>query len=402
MTQTQHFIPEGWSRVPLSKLLSLEYGRALPRDTRGHGAFPVVGSSGIVGFHHEGFVDGPSIVVGRKGNAGAVSPIIHCCWPIDTTYYVHQRMDMVYEWLHRALSHARLGAVQSATGVPGLGRTDAYKICLLLPPRPEQRAIAHVLTTLDDLIADTEAAIAKLEAIRQGLLHDLLTRGLDENGEVRDSASGPEPTPLGRWLREAPRNGYSPEAGEEFSGTYMLGLGCLTTRGFMPCQLKFAPVGDSGIGRALLCDGDVLVSRANTRALVGLVGTYRDIGMPCSYPDLMMRLRPQGDVHPHFLELLLRSAPVRRQIQAHAVGTSESMVKISSKIVCSLNVRVPNKTEQKEVCSRIGHADDVVDTHQKALGKLKWIRAGLSENLLSGRSRVTPGLLGLPPEDGNV
>ena len=52
-------------------------------------------------------------------------------------------------------------------------------------PLPEQLKIAHILTTVDDLIDRTEALIAKLRAIKQGLMHDLLTRGVDEHGQLR-------------------------------------------------------------------------------------------------------------------------------------------------------------------------------------------------------------------------
>ena len=63
---------------------------------------------------------------------------------------------------------------------------------LSLPTIPEQRRIAAILDTVDDAIRSTEGLIAKLEQVKQGLLHDLLTRGIDENGELRDPDRHPE------------------------------------------------------------------------------------------------------------------------------------------------------------------------------------------------------------------
>ncbi|MBK8936883.1 MAG: restriction endonuclease subunit S [Polyangiaceae bacterium] len=60
------------------------------------------------------------------------------------------------------------------------------------PPLPEQRQIAAILDTLDDAIRKTEQIIAKLKQVKQGLLHDLLTRGIDDNGELRDPERHPE------------------------------------------------------------------------------------------------------------------------------------------------------------------------------------------------------------------
>ena len=56
---------------------------------------------------------------------------------------------------------------------------------LNLPPLVEQRVIAQISERLDTAIHETEAIIAKLKAVKQGLLHDLLTRGIDANGELR-------------------------------------------------------------------------------------------------------------------------------------------------------------------------------------------------------------------------
>ena len=63
---------------------------------------------------------------------------------------------------------------------------------ILLPPLPQQHRIAEILDTIDEAIQKTEALIAKLKAMKQGLLHDLLTRGLDENGKLRDPKAHPE------------------------------------------------------------------------------------------------------------------------------------------------------------------------------------------------------------------
>ena len=70
---------------------------------------------------------------------------------------------------------------------------------------PEQTRIAAMLDTVDEAIAKTEAVIAKLKQVRAGLLHDLLTRGLDENGQLRDPVAHPEQfqdSPLGRIPKE--------------------------------------------------------------------------------------------------------------------------------------------------------------------------------------------------------
>jgi type I restriction enzyme, S subunit len=83
-------------------------------------------------------------------------------------------------------------------------RSDLLPYEVNVPPLPEQRRIAEVLDAADVAIRQTEALVAKLKQMKQGLLHDLLTRGLDENGELRDPVAHPEQfkdSPLGRIPR---------------------------------------------------------------------------------------------------------------------------------------------------------------------------------------------------------
>ena len=67
--------------------------------------------------------------------------------------------------------------------------SKGFELCL--PPPAEQRKIARILTTLDNLIEKTEALIAKYQAIKQGMMHDLFTRGVDAHGHLRPTQPKP-------------------------------------------------------------------------------------------------------------------------------------------------------------------------------------------------------------------
>jgi type I restriction enzyme, S subunit len=270
----------------------------------------------------------------------------------------------------------------------------------------EQKAVAGVLNTLDITIRQTKAIVEKLQQAKNGLLHDLLTRGVDASGRLRPpqieaphlyktSRLGWVPTEwavgsLSDWLVGRPKNGYSPQPAKQWTGTQMLGLGCLTATGFRPRQLKDAPAGDPLVRASTLSPGDLLMSRANTRELVGLVGVYRDVGTPCCYPDLMMRLKPSPLTSAAFLELILRAPRARRQIQAAASGTSGSMVKISSRIVMDLGICVPELPEQRRILDCLHAAEHRLEYEMQACEKLRLQRAGLMADLLNGRVRVMP------------
>jgi type I restriction enzyme S subunit len=115
-------LPEGWDKCNVGQVLELSYGKALKEEARVDGPFPVYGSSGIVGTHQSALVQGPAIIVGRKGNVGSVfwSPVDF--WPIDTVYFIpREQADF---WLYLALP--TVGFQNTDGGVPGLNRDFAY------------------------------------------------------------------------------------------------------------------------------------------------------------------------------------------------------------------------------------------------------------------------------------
>ncbi|MGW2518080.1 restriction endonuclease subunit S [Streptomyces sp. NPDC001617] len=194
-----------------------------------------------------------------------------------------------------------------------------------------------------------------------------------------------ERVPLEYYLAGPPRNGYSPVESADWTGVQMLGLGCLTPDGFEPRQLKNAPGGITISHSAILRDGDLLMSRANTRELVGLVGRYRDVGSPCIYPDLIMRLEVSENCSPEFLEILLRSLGVRQSLASRAQGTSESMVKISAESVRSLRVPLLSVTEQWRVVEAVYSIAESERDLEAVIAKLRSVRRGV---LLKGMSAV--------------
>ena len=122
-------VPEGWERSTVGALLELQYGKALKESDRIPGLYSVYGSSGVVGTHNTPMVEGPTIVVGRKGNVGSVYWSPCAFWPIDTVYYVPK--EQADFWLYLTLPS--VGFQNTDAGVPGLNRDFAYSRKCLAP-----------------------------------------------------------------------------------------------------------------------------------------------------------------------------------------------------------------------------------------------------------------------------
>jgi type I restriction enzyme S subunit len=323
------------------------------------------------------------------------------------------------DWLKYALPVAVRNVIAD-TAVKGatLNKKSLKTLTIPFPSRPEQRAIAHVLTTLDNLIADTVSAIAKLEAIRQGLLHDMLTRGLDENGEVRDRDAGSlfkmsdlgrvpiewDVVPLGRIL-DGIDAGKSPnlEGTPAKEGEWgVLKVSAVHPSGFRPHENKVVQdlrlVNDAYEVR----DGDLLMTRANTPELVGLTCLVHAPPPRRLLCDKTLRLRVSRVASAAFVFYATQLPSTRVQIELSATGSSGSMKNIGQSAIAALLIPRPPLTEQARIASVLQAHDETLSNEIRALGKLEGLRYGLSATLLSGAARLTPELLGLPPEDGDV
>ena len=277
----------------------------------------------------------------------------------------------------------RLSAEALMTGSAGQRRvpTEFFsKYAVRVPPLKEQRRIAEILDTVDETIQATERVIAKMELRAVGLMRRSF------GGTTWQS--GLETASVGSLLRNRPKNGKSPVESPVWNGAFVLGLGCLKAGGFSPEQLKFAPELDSFLSSALLSDGDLLISRSNTLDRVGFVGRYQDVGAPCIYPDLMMRLSVGVDASSRFLELALQSEPARRQIEAAASGTSGSMVKITGSTVTGLKVPLLPLDDQIAIADVFDEHGAAIAEERRTVAKIRQLRSGLASDLLSGRVRT--------------
>jgi type I restriction enzyme M protein len=154
-----------WPSVKIGSVIDLEYGKGLPDKSRSPGEYPVMGSNGIVGFHDQFLIEGPSIIVGRKGSAGKITVVQDNSYPIDTTYYVKIKganLDFGYCALILKQLEGDLVNLNSGLGPGGLNRNDAYEIKIPLPPIVIQRKLANDFQQLDDAEISMKSEIVAL------------------------------------------------------------------------------------------------------------------------------------------------------------------------------------------------------------------------------------------------
>ena len=173
-------IPEGWQVRTLGDLIELAYGKSLPKKRRRWGNVPVYGSNGQIGWHDQQLIDGPGIVVGRKGNPGLVRWCQMGFFPIDTTFYVVPKDDgRGMFFLYHLLRTQDLPSIASDSAVPGMNRNLAYMNAAVVP----NEHVTGVFTERVKAISTRQYGLGKESHTLAGLRETLLPKLI--SGEIR-------------------------------------------------------------------------------------------------------------------------------------------------------------------------------------------------------------------------
>ena len=158
-----------WLDCTLGDVLTLQRGMDLPVQDRSDGRYPVVASTGIVGYHSEGPVKGPGVVIGRSGSIGGGQFIERDFWPLNTTLWVKDFKGNDPRYCYYLLKSIDFNSMNAGSGVPTLNRNHLHPIRILRAPLEAQKFIAGALGDLDDRITLLRETNATLEAIAQAL-----------------------------------------------------------------------------------------------------------------------------------------------------------------------------------------------------------------------------------------
>jgi type I restriction enzyme S subunit len=321
-----------------------------------------------------------------------------------------------YRFLYHVLNGAEFKKLiddkVSGSSIPHIFQRDMVTLPVSFPPIAHQTKLAEVLDTLDTAIHETEAIIAKLKAVKQGLLHDLLTRGIDANGELRPpQAEAPhlyKQSPLG-WIPK------------EWNAPRLLDVSNRITDGTHEAVTTVADGGGEVPFLFVSCvrDGEVAWDKAASitrrdyvriskgrepepgMVLYTAVGSYghaAEVGdkrefafqrhIACIYPDATQ-------VIAGFMPFVLNWEPMQRYADRVALGNAQKTVTLGElsryPFVC------PKKTEQVEIVGRVRAVQEKLTSEQRCLEKLQLQKSGLMDDLLTGRVRVTPLLEGGAP-----
>ncbi|MEH1860746.1 MAG: restriction endonuclease subunit S [Nostoc sp.] len=307
------------------------------------------------------------------------------------------------ELLLRRLAEVILSEARgSGSTFPSVNSTRLAETLLLLPPFEEQKKIAEILDTVDEAIARTSSLIIKLKQTKAGLLQDLLTRGLDEDGKLRDPQAHPEQfkdSPLGQipryWDIErlesfaefitSGSRGWAAYYSDE--GAMFIRIGNLT-REHLNLKLNNIayvklPASIEG-ARARVQAGDLLISATADLGIIGVI--------PSSFEEAyvnqhiaLIRL-DQNRINSWWVGNYLSGELGQKKFyQLNDIGAKSGL---NLQTIGALLIVVPPIQEQEKIVKIINTYNVRICTEEAYLNKLKLHKQGLMQDLLTGKVRV--------------
>jgi len=280
------------------------------------------------------------------------------------------------------------------------------RLPLRFPSLPEeQHCVADVLQTVDAAIEHTSALIAKTQQIKAGLMHDLFTRGVTPDGQLRPAREEApklyKESPLGwipkEWdvrqlrscLLDNPTNGIYKPAHLIGRGTLLIGQAAFTAERSIDFSLsRRAVVSDEELRRYEVAADNVLVSRVfATVEGVGLPTLVPALPEPAVYESNMMRLRvDRNAIRPRLLFEWLRNPLARQRIEAGVNASNQASVNQGA--LNPLPVIWQPSEEQDRLVDIIEEHDEKYASERATLAKMQSVKRGLMHDLLTGRVRV--------------
>lgn len=139
------------------------------------GAVPVVSSGGVKSHHSVAAVQGPGVVIGRKGSIGSVYYVDSDYWPHDTTLWCRDFRGNLPQFVFYRVQILDLKRLDSGAANPALNRNFLHAELVGWPEIDEQREIVEVLDTLDHRIDLHRRKRNMLVELFASLLHKLMT-----------------------------------------------------------------------------------------------------------------------------------------------------------------------------------------------------------------------------------
>ena len=401
-------VPDGWSKNTINECCEILDSQRVPVNSeeraKRKGDYPYYGANGVQGYIDDYIFEGDAILLAEDGgnfDQYADRPIAQWVtgkfWVNNHAHILRAKDNATDKWIFYSLVHKNILKNINGGTRAKLNQSDLKEIEILLSPLPEQKKIASILTSVDEVIENTQKQIDKLQDLKKATMNELLTKGIGHT-EFKDSELGRIPK---SWevvtLSEiilsldggVSVNGQQRPANSAEVG--VLKVSCVKQGRFIPSENKVIEDYDRSRAKLNPCENTILISRANTPELVGESGYVERTRNDLFLPDKIwaLRLNDSKNVDMRWLSSVLTNGETRRSISDAATGTSSSMRNISKANLLQIKISLPPVLEQIKISRILRSLDAKRELFAGRLNKVKTLKKSLMQDLLTGKVRVT-------------
>ncbi|MDP2077946.1 MAG: restriction endonuclease subunit S [Sulfuricurvum sp.] len=379
-------IPKDWEVKAIGEMLQIKHGKNQKDVITTNGMYPILGTGGEIGRSDTPLYSKPSVLIGRKGTINKPRFMDTPFWTVDTLFYSEIESTAEPKFLFYQFNRIDWYLYNEASGVPSLNAKTIENIHIPIPLKPEQKAIAQVLSDVDELITSLGRLIAKNEAIKQGTMQQLLAgrkRLAGFSGEWEEKKLGD----FGVFFK-----GSGIKKDESNSGD----IPCIRYGEIYTYHNEYVKQFKSFISKSvaksaqLIKQGDLLFAGSGeTKEDIGKCVAYVNNFDAYAGGDIVI-FSPKN-VDSLFLGFLLNISLVAKQ-KANK-GQGDAVVHISANSLSEIQIRIPiNRNEQQAIAKVLSDMDNKIEMLKSKLSKTKAIKEAMMSELLTGKTRLTQGI----------
>lgn len=390
-------LPEGWTDTTIGSICEIITGKKDTQNKLDNGQYPFFVRSQTVERIDSFAYDGEAILT--AGDGVGTGKVFHY---INGKFDYHQRVYRLSRFIESIngkflFYYFSSNFLKEVQKLSAKGSVDSVRMEMISgmkipnPPLAEQKKIAEILTSVDDVIENTQAQIDKLQDLKKATMNELLTRGIGHT-EFKDSALGRIPKSwevvLIRKIGKC-QGGFAfssndaQEKGVKWLKIANVGIGELKwdERSYLPVDFEHR------FSEYKLKENDLVF--AMTRPVIR--NQFKIAKIPLSQGSMLLnqrvaRMIPNSSITNCFLFTTLSSEQFCRKLQIAIAGSDPPNV--SSIQIESIKIVLPPIEEQLEI-SKIINAIQERITHSKLnLDKIKSLKKALMNDLLTGKVRV--------------
>ena len=371
----------------LKDLVVFQRGFDITKAEQIDGSYPVISSSGIHSYHADFKVEGPGVVIGRKGSLGTTFFVEDNYWPHDTTLWSKSFNGNNPKFVYYFMRNLDVNAFNVGAANPTLNRNHIHDLPVRIPDPDIQNRIADMLSGYDDLIENNRRRMELLESAARHLYREWFVRlrfpGREHTRIINGVPKGWERKTLAQ-LCESIDYGYTASAEQEEVGPKFLRITDVVPAFIDWSSVPYCQIEDDKLSKFRLKEGDIVIAR--TGATVGYAKRLHKRHPDAVFASYLVRLRLKQEMDSLIAGVFVESEDYKAYVQSRVGGAAQPNA--NAKVLAGAEILVPSGTLQRAFHEFVEPLIDQRELLQFQNEKLRAARDLLLPQLMSGEIPV--------------